>query len=88
MSDTERTRDVKVQLEGLKQVRDEVRLELALASMELRERWQRLEPLLQDAERLAAEVGESSRRVVEELVPHFLEFRDRLRAWKRDRSRP
>lgn len=75
-------------LENLRRLRDEIRLDIHLAGMEARERWQKLEPLVFDAERLAGEVGDAARRAVDELAEHFRTFREHVRAHTESGRRP
>jgi hypothetical protein len=59
-------------LQELKQelatLRDELKLKIHLGTMELKDRWQRLEIRLFNAERQASRLTETSRKAIEELV--------------------
>ena len=69
-------RKVHATLEELRQARDEVRLELHLATMEGRQRWeQELEPELR---RLEAKAERAAGRALDVALEHVREFRARL----------
>ncbi len=63
----------------LKMLRDEIRVDIHLASMEARDKWKELEPVLHDAEKLAEDVSDVSRRAMEELVEKFRHFRESVK---------
>jgi hypothetical protein len=63
----------------LETLRDEIRVDLHLAGMEAKDKWKELEPKFREAERLAEEASEASRRAMEEMVTHFRQFRESLR---------
>lgn len=65
-------------VDELKRIRDEVRLELHLASMDAKDAWAKLEPRVAEAERMAHDASEVSKKAVDELVGRFREFRARL----------
>ena len=77
MSDT--ANDLKIELKkGLSQLqtlRDEVRVKLHLANMDLKDQWNKLEPHLADVERKAAEATEASRNLIDEAVKKLEKFR-------------
>ncbi len=68
-------RQMQERFDRLRSLRDEVRLELHLAGMEAKDLWQRLEPALDDAKRLADDVTEPSRLAMEELIEKVEKFR-------------
>lgn len=70
---------MKERLEQLKMLRDEIRLDLHLAGMDLKDRWRELEPKVLEAERRAEEVGI---RVLDELM----EALNAVRATMRERK--
>jgi predicted nucleic acid-binding Zn-ribbon protein len=80
MSDT--TNDLKTELKkGLSQLqtlRDEVRVKLHLANMDLKDQWNKLEPHLADVEKKAADATEASRSLINEAVKKLEKFRSSL----------
>jgi len=58
---TELKNEVKKSLELLQTLRDEVRVKLHLASMDIKDQWTKLEPHLQKVEKAAEEATEASR---------------------------
>ena len=80
MRDDARRRWMEERLGHLKQLRDEIRIDLHLGGMEARERWQReLEPRITDAERWVEHATEATRKAMEDLVRRVRDFRDGLR---------
>lgn len=75
------------QMESLKnelqQIRDEIRLKMHLASMELRDRFERIEPEIRKlehrAEEVTVEVGEELEEGWEHLKRALVRIRDELR---------
>ncbi len=79
MNPTEQVKDsLHESLEMLKTLRDEIRVEMHLASMDAKAKWKELEPRFEDAERRAKELGEASKVAVQEALKKFREFRDSL----------
>jgi predicted nucleic acid-binding Zn-ribbon protein len=80
MSDT--ANDLKTALKkGLSQLqtlRDEVRVKLHLANMDLKDQWNKLEPHLADVEKKAADATEASRSLINEAVKKLEKFRSSL----------
>jgi transposase len=77
---TQTTRDLKTELDKsvvlLRTLRDEVRLQLHLGSMDAKDEWRRLEPRLESAfDQAAKEVTEASRTVVEEATAALQRFK-------------
>jgi MoxR-like ATPase len=70
---------MKENLGRLKTLRDEIRVDLHLAGMDAREKWKELEPVVRDAEKLAEDVSDVSRRAMEEMVERFRRFRESVR---------
>ncbi|HSP79476.1 MAG TPA: hypothetical protein VLQ93_13150 [Myxococcaceae bacterium] len=66
-------------LDRLKVLRDEIRVDIHLASMEAKDKWKELEPVVRDAEKLAEDVSDVSRRAMEELVEKFRHFRESVK---------
>ncbi|QRK07751.1 hypothetical protein JQX13_48530 [Archangium violaceum] len=70
---------MKENLGRLKTLRDEIRVDIHLAGMDAKDKWKELEPVVRDAEKLADEVSDVSRRAMEELVEKFRGFRESVR---------
>ena len=70
---------MKERVERMKTLRDEIRLDLHLAGMDLKDRWRELEPKVLEAERRAEEVGG---KVLDELVQRLLAVRETMRERK------
>jgi hypothetical protein len=71
--------EMKKSLELLRTLRDEVRVQLHLGGMEAKQRWEQLEPRLEQVEQAAKEVTDASRAAVGEAVKTLKELRDSLR---------
>jgi hypothetical protein len=70
---------LKRNLEQLQALRDEVRVKVHLAGMDLRDEWTKLEPRLADAEEKAiADISEASRHALTELIQKLEKLRSRL----------
>ena len=80
MSDTtnELKNELKKSLSQLQTLRDEVRVRLHLASMELKDQWNKLEPHLADVERKAEEATEASRNLINDAVKRLEKIRASL----------
>ena len=80
MSDTtnELKSELKKGLSDLQTLRDEVRVRLHLASMDLKDQWNKLEPYLADVEQKAAEASEASRTLISEAKKRLEKFRASL----------
>jgi predicted nucleic acid-binding Zn-ribbon protein len=70
--------DLKKSLSELQRLRDEIRVRLHLAGMDLKDQWNKLEPHLADVERKAADVSEASRTLLDEAVKKLEKFRASL----------
>ena len=70
--------EVKKGLEQLTTLRDEVRVRLHLAGMEVKDEWNKLEPHLFDVEQSAKEATEASRRAIGEAVDRLKKLRASL----------
>ncbi len=67
-------------LQLLGRLRDEIRLELHLASMDVRTRWhQEIEPKFPRAESAVARMGSRARELVDDALKNFRRFRDSLK---------
>ena len=77
MSDTanELKTELKKGLSQLQTLRDEVRLRLHLASMDLKDQWNKLEPHLADVEKKAADASEASKSLINDAVKRLEKFR-------------
>jgi gas vesicle protein len=70
---------MKENIERLRMLRDEIRVDIHLASMDAKDKWKELEPAVRDAEKLAEEVSDVSRRALEELMEKLRHFRESIR---------
>jgi predicted nucleic acid-binding Zn-ribbon protein len=70
--------ELKKTLSHLQALRDEVRVRLHLANMELKDQWNKLEPHLADVEKKAADATEASRTLLHEAVKSLEKFRASL----------
>ncbi|MCC6551473.1 MAG: hypothetical protein IT372_00440 [Polyangiaceae bacterium] len=70
--------DLQKSLEALQTIRDEIRVRIHLAGMDAKDAWAKLEPRLYEAERLAAEVSETSRAALAEVLKKARELRESL----------
>lgn len=80
MTEAEMRRGMKDRLAYLRTLRDEIRVDVHLAGMELKDRWRELEPRMRDAERLAEDVSDVAVQALDDVVERFRSFRDTLRA--------
>lgn len=76
--------DVKAELENsvklLQSLRDEVKVQLHLGGLELKEEWNRLEPKLEDAlQRARSDASDTTRTALEEVTKSARRVRDALR---------
>jgi hypothetical protein len=71
--------EIKKGLEHLQVLRDEVRVQLHLAGLEAKDRWNKLEPKIDAVERAAVEATEASRDAVKEAITSLKDFRSSLR---------
>jgi len=80
MSDTanELKSELKKSLAQLQTLRDEVRVRLHLATMDLKDQWNKLEPHLAEVEKKATEASEASRTLISEAVKRLEKFRASL----------
>jgi len=66
-------------VQRIRQLRDEIRIDLHLASLDAKDRWRTLEPKLEDAERFGREISEASKSALQEISRSYEEFRYALR---------
>jgi hypothetical protein len=83
MSMSQTTNELKAELKKslalLNTLRDEVRVSLHLAGMEAKDRWNKIEPRLNDVERAARDASEASRAAVAEALKVLKDFRASLK---------
>ena len=79
MNETERHHVMKQRLAQLKTLRDEIRLEIHLAELEAKARWEDLEPMTRDAQLLSGEVSELAHEKLEQLLARLRALREDLR---------
>lgn len=70
--------DVQQALDKLQGIRDEIRVRLHLASLDLKQQWDSLDPQVAEVEKLAKDAGETAREKLGELTAKFSELRDSL----------
>jgi hypothetical protein len=63
----------------LKTLRDEVKVKLHLAGMDVRDQWAKLEPELNKVERAAEQATESSKKLMDDALGRLKTLRDSLR---------
>ena len=66
-------------VEQLKKIRDEIKVQLHLASMDAKDAWKKLEPGLAELEQKMGQVTDASRAKAQELLKRFSELRDRMK---------
>ena len=67
-------------LEDIRQTRDEIRLQLHLANLDARVRWEEeFEPMFFRAERVAAEVSDTAFEALQDIARKLRDFRGSLR---------
>lgn len=79
-------KNIEENLLKLRQLRDETRLDVHLAGMEAKSRWERLEGVIAQAEKLADDVSDVSRRALNDVVEKVRQFRDSMR--REDHTHP
>lgn len=65
-------------LDELRKLRDEIRLDLHLASMDAKEKWNEIEPRIRDVETMAKDISTASRKAVQEVIDSVRRFRESL----------
>lgn len=75
---TELKQDIEKSLEALRTLRDEVRVRLHLASMDVKDEWEKLEPRLLEVEQVAESFTEATSAAVTEAVTRLKRLRSRL----------
>jgi hypothetical protein len=88
MTHTENTKDPRTsQWDDLKTLRDEIRLEIHLAGMDLRDEWQRIERELPSPSRMAEDLGTAASEGLDHLVAELRRFQTKLRDKAASRAR-
>ncbi|HEY3595538.1 MAG TPA: hypothetical protein VGL13_16735 [Polyangiaceae bacterium] len=82
MSDnsTELKAELKKGLGRLQSLRDEVRVKINLASLTLKDQWKKMEPRLEEVERAAQDISETSRTALTDALKRLEQLRDNLRS--------
>jgi hypothetical protein len=65
--------------ERIQRLRDEIRIDLKLASMDLRDEWRDLEKKLPDPAQVVSDVRETAGEILERLADQLMDFRKKLR---------
>lgn len=78
-SGKELRQDLERALEELQTIRDEIRVRMHLASMEAKEKWEELEPILEKIEEQIKEATREFHDSLAELKTSFGALRDKLR---------
>ena len=63
----------------LRTLRDEIKVKLHLAGMDVKDQWAKLEPELSKVERAAEQATESSKKLMEDALNRLKALRDSLR---------
>ena len=66
--------ELKKSLSKLQTLRDEVRVRLHLANMDLKDQWNKLEPQLAEVEKKADELSDASRAAIADAVKRVQKF--------------
>lgn len=76
------TTDMKAELQksltAMQTLRDEIRVQLHLAGMDAKDAWAKLEPKVEEAEKLAEEVSDASKAAVADVLEKLRELRSSL----------
>jgi phage-related tail protein len=71
-------KEIQKSLDLLRVLRDEVRVQLHLASMDAKDEWNKLEPQLTEAEHKAHDLSEATRHALSEAVKKLSKLREQL----------
>lgn len=71
-------REFESDLAQLQTLRDEIRVRVHLAGMEMKDQWRKLEPRLSEIEQAAEKATEATRHAAAEALEKFRTFRDSL----------
>lgn len=69
---------IRHRLEELQRLRDEIRVDMHLASMDAKDKWRELEPRVRDVETMAKDITEASRKALQEVLDSVRRFRESL----------
>ncbi len=75
---TELKEEIQKSVGLIRTLRDEVRLKLHLAGMDVKEEWRQLEPELADIERAANNLTEATRTAASDVVKRLSKLRSKL----------
>jgi len=67
---------IRKSLESLSTLRDEIRVQLHLASMDAKDGWAKLEPEVEQANKMAEDATAISHKAIEDIIQKFRTFRD------------
>jgi hypothetical protein len=76
---TELKTELKKGLGRLQALREEVRVKIHLASLSLKDQWNKMEPRLEEVERAAQDISETSRTALTDALKRLEQLRDNLR---------
>lgn len=71
-------KEIRTNLDALTELRDEIRVKIHLAGMDAKDAWNRLEPKVHEVEAAAAEVSETARHALHDVVQRMRELRTKL----------
>jgi len=71
--------EMKKGVDLLKTLRDEIKVKLHLAGMDVKDQWAKLEPDLHRVERAAEQATEASRKLMDDTLARLKSLRDQLR---------
>ena len=67
---------IRKSLESLTTLRDEIRVQLHLANMDAKTAWSKLEPEVEEANKMAEDATAISQKAIEDIIGKFRTFRD------------
>jgi hypothetical protein len=67
---------IRKSLESLTTLRDEIRVQLHLANMDVKTAWSKLEPEVEEANKMAEDATAISQKAIEDIIGKFRTFRD------------
>jgi hypothetical protein len=86
--DTTARETINDRIDELKTLRDEIRVDLKLAGMDLRDEWKKLEKRIPEATRLAAEIKDVAAQALDEVIAEVRRFRGRVASCRQDQGKP
>ena len=78
---------IKGRVDELKTLRDEIRVDLKLATMDLRDEWKKMEKRIPEAGNLASEIKDVTADALDALLAEVRRFRSRVASWREDQSK-